>query len=224
MQAAPAAGRVLVLLPGKTSADLLPCVRGLQASVGDVALIVQGCVVGLLGTSPAPAAPAKIAPGDVPAVSVEMLSMVSGSTVVWPSWTGTWQAGDWRTDTSDLVQGDQGTGAQTGVAVLDGMDALGSLVSAAVHFQRDALVGVLGAADVTVVLIGSEPGEVPATLAAMQGPTLEVGGSSDWAVPYQWLVQMQSGAATGIGIRADAGPVLALVGSELWVTVEWRRG
>lgn len=229
---APAGGEVSVLLPGKTAADVVPCLRSMTgAQVGDSVLVLmagsQAWAVGVLGAVPPPRPPDPLATvDDAPPTSVEMRRTVTGRAALTPSWTGTWRAGGWRSDTQDLFQGDwSGRGLNAGAAFIDGLDALGVLTEVTIHLERVSGAGASASQAPTMVLLGSgKSAGWPTVLASAAGPALAWGTSTDWEVPTSWLSLMQSGAATGVGIQTStAQPYIKISGSRLWATATWER-
>lgn len=226
----PALGYLDVQIPGQPVPSRVVSTRAVDAAqAGDsVILWAEGSqlyAIALLGVSTVKPAPPPATTGEVIPATVETRTTVTGSSVLAPSWTGTWRAGAWRPDTTDLYQGDwTGRGLNTGGAFIDGWDAVGTITEARVHMARLSNSGESAAQAPTMLLLGSARGAAPTTLASSAGPALAWGQVSEWVVPAGWLSQMQSGAATGIGISSgSASPYVALGGSSIWMTVDWER-
>lgn len=234
VRAVPSGGMVSVSIPGQVDPVLVPATRDVaSAVVGDTVVVVidqsQMWAVGLLGTAPPPPPPVEIEPevAATPPRTVEQVSVIRGTQVLTPTWTGTWRAGAWRGDTSDLFQGDfTGRGLNQGAAFIDGADAVGRITAANLHIEREPNAGATAAQTPTIVLLGSARSNsaFPSVISQTAGPALAWGASADWALPAGWLTHLQSGAATGLGIRIDTrDPYMKLAGSRLWLTVSWER-
>ena len=219
---APAGGLVVVRRPDRTANETLTCDR-LVASVavaGDwVALRQVGrlwVVANLLGTGPG-AAPA----GAEPPPSSE--SSPTGQThALNPTWSGTWRGGSWRSGWNDLVQGPSSWGLSRGAAFF-GLTprSLGVLQSGSVWMRRESY-GTYGSGAPTLVLLaGTEPGgSYPTVLRTLAGPSLpNIDSTGTVTLPAEWLTDLASGAAGGIGIDNASGPYLRVDGPSLRLTL-----
>ncbi|AMS04671.1 hypothetical protein DUY81_08390 [Acidipropionibacterium acidipropionici] len=158
--------------------------------------------------------------GEAPDLPPEMVGGWGGESTLVPSWSGTWRAGSWRTDTQDLVQGDPGGGTCTGAAFWPA-SAWGTLRGADLTLTRLA-GGTSGPAPLTMALLAGPAGEVwPAVLATADGPTLTVGDTAIWDIPDGWLPRLTSGKAGGIGI-VGATPAI-IDGAHMDLHIGWER-
>ena len=113
------AGFVTVKLPGSPTPARVSAARQLSSAVlGEQVLVAvensRMWAVVLLGTGPA-ATQSDVS--GAAAASPETLSTISGTDVCTPTWHGTYRSGSWRSDTSDLYQGDwTGRGINRGAA------------------------------------------------------------------------------------------------------------
>lgn len=209
-------------LPG-----LIPVMRHVSLAVNDVAVAMMAAgrfwVVGVLGES-APVGPPPegtpepgqmvIVPGSAPASS--------GSTPLRPTWSGSWRAGSWRPDTSDLYQGDYtGRGVQSGACWWGALPD--DLSAAKLRLERLDGAGSGAALAPTLTLLAgtSRPAGAATVLDSVAGPALERGKGADWTVPAGWLAQLNAKTAGGIGITSggSASPYLGLSASGVGMTL-----
>lgn len=198
----------------------VPVLRHVTAiAVGDTAVVQveggQAWVIGVLGIAPPPAPetrPPDVAPPTVPPTGPTSVTLR-------PSWSGSWRGGAWRSDTSDLYQGDYtGRGINTGGCWWDLPAGVTSAVLTTVRGQGGAGAAT---APTMALLAGSGPAGAPAILATAAGPALLRGESADWVVPVGWIPQLASGAAEGIGITSGGSktPYLVLIASGVGMTL-----
>lgn len=204
---------------------LVPVLRHVTLNVGDTAVVQQAdgrsWVQGVIGAT-APSAPTPD-PG-VPTPALPPAQPVSEA--LRPQWSGSWRGGAWRTDTSDLYQGDYtGRGINSGACWWGRLPS--GLLSAVVTLVRNAGAGAGGALSPTMTLLAgtSRPAGAATVLASVVGPAIERGKSAQWTVPAGWLAQMDAGTAGGIGITSggSASPYLALVASGVGMTLALSR-
>lgn len=139
-----------------------------------------------------------------------------------PTFSGSFRAGSWRTDTSDLYQGDwTGRGINSGGCWWGKLPA--SLSAATLTLVRSSAAGSGAALAPTLTLLAgtSRPAGAPSVLASVAGPALLRGKSAPWPVPGAWLALMAAGTAGGIGCTSGAStsPYLALVASGVGMTL-----
>lgn len=192
--------------------------------VGDTAVVVvqggQAWVSGVLGPVPPPPPPPPTpeeehnAPQPAPPEPTTL--------PLRPSWSGTWRAGSWRGDTSDLYQGDlTGRGINTGGCWWGRLPS--GMTDLSLQLVRAAGAGSGAAQSPTMALLAgtSRPAGAPTILATTPGPALLRGGQTLWPVPEAWRRQMSAGTAGGIGITSQGSrnPYLALVSSGVGMTL-----
>lgn len=140
-----------------------------------------------------------------------------------PLSTGTWRGDGWRTDTTNLLQGDpSGEGLNYGAAYygaapsslgIDPATATGTL-----RIRRNT-GGPAGAQTPILHLLAEEerPDVQPATVDTVIGPALGVNDEATVNLPATWVAALLSGTAGGIGTGIPAAaPYLALAGSSAW--------
>jgi hypothetical protein len=139
-----------------------------------------------------------------------------------PIFTGTYRADAWRTDTTDLHQG-QGTlaGIEYGAAYYgDALTALGASEarSGTVRIQRMRAGFAAPAVPKLRLLTDREqPAGFPGYSAEIDGPALEIGESATVTLPLTWVAALLDGSAGGIGIgRAADLAYMRLAGPSSW--------
>lgn len=223
------AGFLAVKVPGSPRPVRVSAGRQLSSAVlGEQVLVaVEGSrmwATVLLGTGPV-AAQSDVDP--VVTAPPETKTTITGSEACAPTWTGTYRAGSWRPDTSELYQGDwTGRGINRGAAFYGRKPAgLGKLTSGKVYLKR-LTAGSSAAQRPTVVLLGakSKPSGWPAVVYDEPGPLLSIGEGNWWSLPSAWLSKLDSGAAGGIGIYVgSSAPYVRLKGSAMTLKLSWTR-
>lgn len=201
----------------------VPILRHIQSGqlqAGDTALVAheggQWWLLGVLGSSPPPPPPDD--PGiPAPAPPPTPQEPVS----LRPEWSGSWRNG-WRSDTSDLFQGDwTGRGINTGGCWWGPLPP--GIVSGELSLKRSEGSGYGAAASPTMALLAgtSRPAGAPVIRATAPGPSLVRGGTAQWALPESWITQLNAGTAGGIGVTSGGSstPYLSLVASGVWMTL-----
>lgn len=222
-----ATGRTAVVdgVPGS-----LPLMRHVTAgAVGDTAVVLvqggQAWVTGVLGVAPPPAPPETPPVDEAGGVDVAPPSTPTGpqTLALRPTWSGSWRAGAWRSDTSDLYQGDySGRGVNQGGCWWGRLPS--TMVAATLRVVRLAGAGAGAAQTPTMCLLAgmARPAGAPTVLATAPGPALPRSAAASWTVPAAWVAQMASGAAGGIGITSGGSrtPYLGLAVSEGGMTLQ----
>lgn len=137
-----------------------------------------------------------------------------------PIVTGTYRGAGWRTDTTDLLQG-QGTlaGQEYGAAYYgDALAALGAseALSGTVRIKRLRTGFSSSLAPTFRLLSDSEqPEGFPAFTREFKGPALAIDETATVALPLSWVTDLLTGAAGGIGIGAS-DVYLRLAGQSNW--------
>lgn len=164
-------------------------------------------------------------------------SAISGTLVISPVYTGSWDGTRWRTDTTDVYQGIYGTasGNHTGSAFYgDKPTSLaGATISAAtIAVRRIARGTAFGAPVSTMRLVTdlSKPVGAPTLSSSTTGPALSVNATDEaFAIPVAWAQAMVDGTAGGIAFfDSDGSPFVAFAGSGSWgpafsMTVNWSK-
>lgn len=210
--------------------------RDLTVAAGDVLLVHRvvdryvGCCR-LFTTAPTPPEPDP----DALVVPDPNAALVTGRTVIMPTFTGTYRDGVWLTSTTDTLQGEQGGyGNATGVAVygvkpstLDGATVL----QATVRLTR-LHGGPPGPAGTTLWLVTEtdQPAGAPTLTSTTAGPALDRAETGDaFEVPASWVQAMADGTAGGLAVHdTDGDPYLRLAGRgtdpAAWMlVVDWER-
>lgn len=209
---------------------LVPVLRHVTLGVGDTAVVQladgRSWVQGVIGAT-APSAPTPDPGGVDGAPTPPALPPAQPvSEALRPQWSGSWRDGAWRTDTSDLYQGDYtGRGINSGGCWWGRLPS--GLLSAVVTLVRNAGAGAGGALSPTMTLLAgtSRPAGAATVLSSVAGPAIARGKSAQWTVPAGWLAQLDAGTAGGIGITSggSASPYLALVASGVGMTLALSR-
>ncbi|MBQ1039284.1 hypothetical protein [Micromonospora sp. C81] len=159
----------------------------------------------------------------------------TGTLVVSPVDTGSYRASfGWRTDNTDVSQGDDGRGNHTG-AVFYG-DAPRSLTGATVTgatVQVQRIQGGTFTAQATTMRLMTEstkPGGTPTLTSTTAGPSLAVDTETIFTVPNSWAQAMVNGTAGGIAFfDSDGSPFVRFAGRGSWspaftLAITWQRG
>lgn len=219
--AAKASGSVSVSVGGEVIAALAP--RDLTLAADDPVLIAKNSggwfVVQRYGDS-APAPPDI----DVPD-SPNPINPKTGSLVVQSVATRSYRAGfGWRTDSSDVYQGQYGGfGNHTGCAFYGAKPRSleGATVTGAAVRVRRVQGGSFAAQTTTLWLLEEayKPASAaPTRLSSTTGPRLAVGATNtSFTVPTSWAQQMVDGTAGGLAIYDSSGsPYVVLAGRGSW--------
>lgn len=178
------------------------------------------------------AAPAVIeiepAPPPKPAV-------VTGTLVVAPVETRSYRNSSWRTDNTEVYQGQYGGGGNHTGAVFYGTkprSLAGTAVTAATIKVRRISGGTYAAQATTMRLVtqATRPAGGPTLGLTTSGPTLAVGSEATFTIPDSWAQAMVDGTAGGLAFYdADGSPYVKFAGRGTWspaftLTISWRRG
>lgn len=147
---------------------------------------------------------------------------VTGSLTVSPVETRSYRNGGWRTDNTDVYQGQYGgNGNHTGAVFygskprsLDGA----TVTSATVQVRRDR-GGTYAAQSTTMRLVteATRPSGAPTLTSSTTGPSLAVGSSTTFTIPTSWAQSIVDGTAGGIGFYdADGSPYVVFAGRGTW--------
>lgn len=209
------------------------CARDLTVAVGDV-LIVGKVGAAWYALARVYAAAPLAAPNDAPPTPNP--PAITGTLVVSPVETRSYRNGAWRTDTTQVIQGQFGGGGNhTGAAFYGSAPrslAGATVLAASIQVRRDA-GGVFAAGGSTMRLItqATRPGGAPTLTSSTAGPSLAVGAAqSAFAVPSAWVQSMVDGTAGGLGFfTASASPYVRFAGIGDWspafsLTIYWSRG
>lgn len=144
--------------------------------------------------------------------------------------------GSWRTDNTDVYQGEYaGNGNHTG-AVFYGTKlrslAGATVLDAKLKVRRNS-AGIYAAQATTMRLMtnATRPAGAPTLTSTTTGPSLAVGATDNaFDVPNSWVQAMVDGTAGGIAFfDADGSPYVRFAGRGSWspaftLTVDWQRG
>ena len=193
---------------------------------GDVAVVLlvagQRWVAGLLGAGVVEAPDE----GEGPVVLPPTPAPVPPERrVLRPAWSGTFRAGSWRGDTSDLYQGDYtGRGINIGACWWGALPT--DLGAATVTLKRLPGAGAVAAVAPTMALLAgtARPSGAPTIMATTPGPSMPrtgAGSTREWDIPEAWIGRMASGEAAGIGITTGGArdPYMALSASGVGMTL-----
>lgn len=209
------------------------CARDLTVAVGDV-LIVGKVGAAWYALARVYAAAPLAAPNDAPPTPNP--PAITGTLVVSPVETRSYRNSAWRTDTTQVIQGQYGGGGNhTGAAFYGSAPrslAGATVIAASIQVRRDT-GGVFAAGGSTMRLItqATRPGGAPTLTSSTAGPSLAVGAAqSAFAVPSAWVQSMVDGTAGGLGFfTASASPYVRFAGIGDWspafsLTIYWSRG
>ncbi|WP_420124385.1 hypothetical protein [Nakamurella sp.] len=209
--------------------------RDQAVAAGDVLLVTRvgafWFVIGRLyaAAPPPPDIPDNVIPPDPKPPTT------TGSLVVSPVETRSYRSSGWRTDNTDVYQGQYGGwGNHTG-AVFYGSkprSLAGATVTAASIRVKRLSAGTYAPQSTTMRLVtqATRPGGAPTLTSSTAGPSLAVGAStSSFAVPTAWAQAMVDGTAGGIAFYDSSGsPYVRFAGRSSWspaftLTISWRR-
>lgn len=206
--------------------------RDLAVAAGDVILINLYGALWVATGRLFPAAPGAIDPGAPPDPKPPAQS---GTLVVPPVETRSYRNGAWRTDNSNVYQGEYGGGGLHTGAVFYGAaprSLAGATVTAASVQVRRQQGGAFAAQATTMRLVtqATRPAGAPTLGASTSGPSLAVGATqSAFTLPTSWAQAMVDGTAGGIGFfDADGSPYVIFAGTGAWspawtMTIDWTR-
>lgn len=231
-QGAKVGSKVNVKVGNKTfSAEVL---RDVTVASGDIVLMetVRGkrYVIGRCFTA-APPAPSETKHDPEPDPKPKV---VTDTTNIAPITTRTYKDGHWRFDTTDLWQGDWGTGENIGVAFYG--DQLkqfkgATILKAWLNVTR-VPGGSVSAQTATLwsVTQKKRPSGSPTLSGAFTGPSLAVGDSNpDFVIPNSVITSMANGTYGGLAVYdADGSPTMRFAGIGTYspaftLTVTWKR-
>lgn len=206
--------------------------RDLVVAAGDVVMVQkvggQWFVLQRLFTGP-PVAPPNL---GTPATG----GPTSGTLVVAPVETRTYQSGAWRSWDTSVFQGQYGgTGNRTGAAFYGGAprSLAGAIVTYATVRVRRMSGGNYGPQATTMRLVtqATRPGGAPTLTSSSAGPNIAPGVTVDsFPVPIAWVQAMVDGTAGGLGFFVSGGsPYVQFAGNGDWapaftLNVNWSRG
>lgn len=206
--------------------------RDLTVASGDVLLInkygSQWFAVGRLFTA-APADPLNL---PVPPVNP---GTTAGQLTVSPVETRSYRNGAWRTDNSNVYQGQYGGGGNHTGAVFYGggpRSLAGATVTAATIQVRRQQGGFFAAQPTTMRLVtqATRPAGAPTLTSSTSGPSLATGATTNaFAIPASWAQAMVDGTSGGIGFFDSGGsPYVIFAGTGVWspaftMTIYWSR-
>ena len=216
-------------------ATVVEVLRGVTVAVDDVVLIhrvgAAWFVSGRRGAS-TPAPP----PPDPDPVPPPKPSVVTGQLVVPPVETRSYRPSGWRSDNTDVYQGEYGGwGNHVGCAFYGSKPrslAGATVTSATVKFQRPANTGgSWGASSTTLWLLSqaTRPSGAPTRNESTAGPSIASGRSTTFTIPDSWAQAMVNGTRGGIAVyEADGSPYVIFAGRSRWggamvLTINWRR-
>lgn len=210
--------------------------RDLSVAVNDTLLITkvgsQWFVLQRLFSASVAAQPINNpAPNPKPAVT-------RGTLIVAPVETRSYRTtfGGWRTDNSDVYQGQYGgNGNHTGVAFYGSKprSLSGATVTDAKIRVRRLTGGAYAAQSTSLRLVtqSTRPSGTVTLTSSTTGPRLAVGATNDsFDVPNAWVQEMVDGTAGGLAIFSSGGsPYVRLAGRASWspawtLTISWQRG
>lgn len=173
-------------------------------------------------------------PGDNTSAPDPNPGTKTGTLVVSPVETRSYRNGSWRTDNTDVYQGEYGGwGNHTGCAFYGTKPAslTGATVTSATIRVRRERGGAYAAQSTTMWLVtqATRPSGAPTLGSSTGGPSLAVGGETTFSVPTSWAQSMVNGTAGGLAFyEADGSPYVVFAGRGTWspaftLTINWRR-
>lgn len=163
-------------------------------------------------------------------------AIVTGRLVISPVETRSYRSGGWRTDTTDVYQGQYGGGGNhIGCAFYGnkGRSLEGATVTrASIRVRRPDRGGSNAPQGTTLRLVeqATRPGGSPTLGASATGPELRRGETENtFVIPDSWGQAIVDGTSGGIGVyEADGSPYVILSGRGDWgpaftLTVDWSR-
>jgi hypothetical protein len=206
-------------------------VRGLTVASGDVLLLNKYGAGWFAVARLYNSAPANTFNPPIPPVNPVT---TSGTLTVSAVETRSYRNGSWRTDDTDVRQGQYGgNGNHTGAAFYGSMprSLAGATVTAARVIMRRASGGVFAAQASTMRLIteSTRPGGAPTLTSSTGGPSLAVNTQTDFVIPTSWAQSMVDGTAGGLGFFvAGATPWIIFTGIGTYgpsftMNIDWTR-
>lgn len=228
---AASAGLVTVAVNGTDT--VMHAARGVTFAAGDRVAFIRVAQIWValctLGTAAAADQP------DAPLPPVPRPPMVYGSKTFLPVETRSRQGSRWRTDNSDVYQGQYaGNGNHIGCAFYgNGPRSLAGVevLSANIKVRRRAAGGAASSQDTTLRLVTQKtrPSGAPTLTSTTDGPNLRWGQGTTFAVPTAWAQELVDGTAGGLAIyEAGGSPYVILdgkarYGSSFALSIAWRR-
>lgn len=227
--AAKSSGTVTATINGITTT--IRVARDLTVASGDVLLVQrigsQWWAVGRAFESAPGVIESQTPPNPKP-------STVTGSLVVAPVETRSYR-GSWRTDTTDVYQGEYGGyGNHTGCVFYGTKprSLSGATVTDAKLKVRRVSGGIYAAQTSTMRLMteSTRPSGAPTLTSSTTGPSLAVGATDNaFDVPNSWAQAMVDGTSGGLAFfEADGDPYIRFAGRGTWsaaftLTIYWSR-
>lgn len=208
--------------------------RDLTVAVGDVLFISRFGSQWYALARVYAAAPAAVENDPVPDPKP---SIISGTLVISPVFTGSWDGTRWRTDTTDVYQGIYGTASGNHTGSVFYGDKPTSLAGATINTATIAVRRVargtsFGTPVTTMRLVTdlSKPVGAPSLSSSTTGPAIGVNATDEaFAIPIAWAQAMVDGTAGGIAFfDATGAPFVAFAGTASWgpafsLTVNWSK-
>jgi hypothetical protein len=205
--------------------------RDLTVAVGDVLLVAKVgsqwfAVARCFAAAPANPGNVSIAPSPIG---------TSGTTNFAPIETRTYRNSVWRSDTTDLAQGLQGSAPNSTGAAFYGTAArslAGAIVTgASIQVRRQASIGDQTPLLTTLNLVteNARPVGAPTLTSSTNGPSLAPGEQQTFTIPTSWAQAIVDGTAGGLAIYTAGGtPYVVLDGNGTWspsftLTIYWQR-
>ena len=206
--------------------------RDLTVAAGDPLIIVKYGALWVATGRLYAAAPADPKNPGAPAANP---GTAAGTLVVAPVETRSRRNGAWRTDTTQVIQGQYGgAGNHTGCAFYGtaARSLAGATVTGAtIQVRRDS-GGAFAAQATTMRLVteATRPAGAPTLTSSASGPSLAVGATTHtFPVPTAWAQALVDGTAGGIGFLTGGGsPYVRMAGVGDWspaftLTITWSR-
>ncbi len=205
--------------------------RDLTVASGDVLLIHRVGSMWVACCRMFTAAPAavinEIPPDPQPA-------LVYGTSTFAPVETRSYRMSRWRTDTTDVIQGQAGSGGNNTGAVFygDGPSSLSgaTVIAARVLVRRSSLGFTTGTSTIRLVTEKERPSGAPTLTSSATGPALTAATDpATFELPASWVQSMVDGTAGGLAVfDADGSPALRFSGRDDWppawsLTIDWSR-
>ncbi|MEV7263966.1 hypothetical protein AB0N38_10485 [Micromonospora aurantiaca] len=180
--------------------------------------------------SGAPTAP----PNDAPPAPKP--AVTTGTLIVAPVETRSYRPSyGWRTDNTDVYQGEYGGwGNHTGCAFYGrkARSLAGATVTKATIRVRRLSAGTYAPQSTTLRLVtqSTRPAGAPTLGASTAGPSLAVGDSATFVIPDGWGQAIVDGTAGGLAVYDSSGsPYVRFAGRGSWspawtLSISWRRG
>jgi hypothetical protein len=206
--------------------------RDLTVAVGDVLILQrvgsQWFALGRAYTAAPAGVENETAPPPKPVTT-------SGTLVVAPVDTRSYRNGAWRTDNTNVYQGQYGGGGNHTGAVFYGTKPRSlsgaTVTSARIRVRRSAGGGIIAPQSTTMRLVtqATRPGGAPTLTSSTSGPSLARGASSTFTIPDAWAQAMVNGTAGGLGFfDSDGSPYVIFDGRGSWgpaftLSISWTR-